>query len=124
MLKLRLGLVLGTVALLAGCPEPVEDFRRGHNETKARSVEAEYAEGEYACPNLRLWREELDLPAYLSDTTHDKDDERTLGPGDILTSRRERLKKEYVRDHQGVYVVCRTKLEVTEKATAETSGRG
>ncbi len=108
MLKLRLAVTAAFLVLLAGCPTEADDLRRARGEAAeplspfaGDSAKAEASASEYACTNLRQWREDLDLPQYLKEQLSNADDD----------AKRARLQKDYIRDHQGTLVVCHNKLK-------------
>lgn len=106
-MKLRLGMALACVTLLAGCPDATDDMRRARGEAGDPSVAAEFVEGEYVCVNVRPWREDLDLPEYLKNPTPAAE----LDSRDNAEATRERRRKEYIASHEGTLTVCHTVLE-------------
>lgn len=101
-MKLRLGMALACVVLLAGCPDAADDMRRARGEAGDKSVVAEVVADKYVCTNVRPWREDLDLPAYLSGTMPSDDPD--------FEASRDRRKKEYIAAHEGTYTVCHQEL--------------
>lgn len=108
MSKWRLGLVLA-MALLAGCPAHEDDSRRARAELGAPEMEAKPTE-EFVCSNLRPWREDKDLPDYLRLAASDPQAPEWAKASPLEDEKRERLKKEYVKDHEGGFAICREQL--------------
>lgn len=107
-MKLRLGMALACVALLAGCPDAANDQRASRGGSGDPTVIAEVAENQFVCTNYRRWREDLDLPAYLAQDMKGEGVDERENP-DLGTSREAR-KKAFIVAREGTYTVCHQPL--------------
>jgi hypothetical protein len=105
----RLGLALAMAVFLSGCPTNDDESRRARSELGAPEMEAKATE-EFVCSNLRPWREDKDLPDYLKLGPTDPQAPEWAKASPLDDEKRGILRKEYIREHDGILTLCREQL--------------